>query len=158
MTRGTTSGSIGLLLTLPLLAAGQAPPPPSLAERLGFSPTAIVLIVNGDDVGVSHAANQASIASLERGLMTNDYFQFPKDQAVSPEQRAAFKAYLRKRAQGVSNAHNPLIMENGAEWKQVSVSAKDAQLLELRSERTFLVSTHDPARVEPFATTRLALA
>jgi heme exporter protein A len=34
----------------------------------------------------------------------------------------------------------------------------DAQLAELRGERTFLVSTHDPARVEPFATTRLALA
>jgi ABC-type multidrug transport system ATPase subunit len=34
----------------------------------------------------------------------------------------------------------------------------DAQLAELHGERTFLVSTHDPARVEPFATTRLALA
>jgi heme exporter protein A len=33
----------------------------------------------------------------------------------------------------------------------------DAQLAELRGERTFLVSTHDPARVEPLATTRLAL-
>ena len=34
----------------------------------------------------------------------------------------------------------------------------DAQLAELRGERTFLISTHDPARVEPLATTRLALA
>ncbi|HEY8316495.1 MAG TPA: ABC transporter ATP-binding protein [Gaiellaceae bacterium] len=34
----------------------------------------------------------------------------------------------------------------------------DAQLAELRGERTFLVSTHDPVRVEPFATTHLALA
>jgi ABC-type multidrug transport system ATPase subunit len=34
----------------------------------------------------------------------------------------------------------------------------DAQLAELRGERTFLVSTHDPARVEPLATTHLALA
>jgi heme exporter protein A len=34
----------------------------------------------------------------------------------------------------------------------------DAQLEELRDERTFLVSTHDPARVERLATTRLALA
>jgi len=33
----------------------------------------------------------------------------------------------------------------------------DAQLLELHGERTFLVSTHDPQRVEPLATTRLAL-
>jgi ABC-type multidrug transport system ATPase subunit len=34
----------------------------------------------------------------------------------------------------------------------------DLQLAELHRERTLLVSTHDPARVEPFATTRLALA
>jgi heme exporter protein A len=34
----------------------------------------------------------------------------------------------------------------------------DAQLAELRGERTFLVSTHDPARVEPLATNRLTLA
>jgi heme exporter protein A len=34
----------------------------------------------------------------------------------------------------------------------------DAQLAELRGERTFLVSTHDPARVEPLASGRLALA
>jgi ABC-type multidrug transport system ATPase subunit len=34
----------------------------------------------------------------------------------------------------------------------------DAQLEELHGERTFLVSTHDPGRVERFATTTLALA
>ena len=34
----------------------------------------------------------------------------------------------------------------------------DAQLAELRGERTFLVSTHDPGRVAPLASGRLALA
>ena len=34
----------------------------------------------------------------------------------------------------------------------------DAQLQELHGVRTFLVSTHDPERVEHLATTRLALA
>jgi ABC-type multidrug transport system ATPase subunit len=34
----------------------------------------------------------------------------------------------------------------------------DAQLAELRGERTFLVSTHDPVRVEPFATVQVALS
>ncbi len=38
------------------------------------------------------------------------------------------------------------------------VELLDTQLRELRGERTFLVSTHEPARVEPFATTRVALA
>jgi heme ABC exporter ATP-binding subunit CcmA len=34
----------------------------------------------------------------------------------------------------------------------------DEQLQELRATRTFLVSTHEPQRVEPYATTQLALA
>jgi len=34
----------------------------------------------------------------------------------------------------------------------------DAQLAELRRERAFLVSTHDPARLERYATARLELA
>jgi heme ABC exporter ATP-binding subunit CcmA len=34
----------------------------------------------------------------------------------------------------------------------------DAQLAELRAERTFLLATHEPARVEPHASARLALA
>jgi heme exporter protein A len=38
------------------------------------------------------------------------------------------------------------------------VELLDAQLTELRGERTFLVSTHDPDRVEPFATAQVALA
>ena len=34
----------------------------------------------------------------------------------------------------------------------------DAQLAELRGERTFLLATHEPARLVPFASGRLALA
>jgi ABC-type multidrug transport system ATPase subunit len=34
----------------------------------------------------------------------------------------------------------------------------DQQLQELRNDRTFLVSTHDPQRVDALATTRLAFA
>jgi heme exporter protein A len=37
------------------------------------------------------------------------------------------------------------------------VELLDAQLAELVGERTFLVSTHDPARTDRFATTRLVL-
>ena len=34
----------------------------------------------------------------------------------------------------------------------------DSQLAELRAEKTFLVATHDPGRIERLATARLALA
>jgi len=41
---------------------------------------------------------------------------------------------------------------------EAGVELLDAQLAELRGERTLVVSTHDPARVEPLASGRLALA
>jgi chitin disaccharide deacetylase len=69
-----------LLLTAALVLLARPTPTTatrSLAERLGFSSTDIVLIVNGDDVGVSHAANMATIASLERGLMTSATVMVP---------------------------------------------------------------------------------
>ena len=66
-----------LAVVLVQAAGARQPPSPSLAERLGFSATDRILIVNGDDVGVSHAANQASIASLERGLMTSATIMVP---------------------------------------------------------------------------------
>ncbi|WP_439539477.1 phage portal protein [Sphingomonas sp.] len=82
-------------------------------------------------IGINLATREYTSGQFERGLMTGDYFQFPAGQTLSREQRAAFKAYLLKRAQGVANAHNPLLLENGGEWKRVAVTAKDAQLLEL---------------------------
>lgn len=82
-------------------------------------------------IGINMATRDYTAGQFERGLLTNDFFQFPEGQSVTPAQRAAFKEYLRKRAQGVANAHNPLIIENGGEWKRVSITAKDAQLLEL---------------------------
>lgn len=82
-------------------------------------------------IGINLATREYTSGQFERGLLTNDYFQFPSGTTITREQRAAFQAYLRKRAAGVANAHNPLLIENGGEWKRVSVTAKDAQLLEL---------------------------
>lgn len=44
---------------------------PSLAERLGYPADARLLIINGDDVGMCHTANLATIEGLERGLLTS---------------------------------------------------------------------------------------
>ncbi|HTL54845.1 MAG TPA: polysaccharide deacetylase family protein [Candidatus Limnocylindrales bacterium] len=48
-----------------------------LSERLGYKPTDRLLIINGDDVGMCHAANEATIESLERGLMTSATIMVP---------------------------------------------------------------------------------
>lgn len=80
-------------------------------------------------IGIGIASREYTARQFESGLMTNDYFSFEEE--VSKEQRAAFKEYLRRRAAGVANAHNPLLLEKGGEWKRLAVTAKDAQLLEL---------------------------
>ena len=49
----------------------------SLAERLGYKSTDKVLIINGDDVGMCHAANLATIESLEHGLMQSATIMVP---------------------------------------------------------------------------------
>ena len=52
-----------------LMHDSQAAQAASLAERLGYKPTEKLLIVNGDDSGMCHAANLATIECLEAGAM-----------------------------------------------------------------------------------------
>lgn len=66
-----------LLLALPTLALAQSPPEATLAERLGYGAGDRLLIVNGDDLAMSHAANAASFDALERGLMTSASIMVP---------------------------------------------------------------------------------
>lgn len=80
-------------------------------------------------IGIGLASRDYTARQFETGLLTNDYFSF--EEAITPEQRAAFKEYLRSRAAGLNGAHNPLLLEKGGEWKRLGVTAKDAQLLEL---------------------------
>lgn len=49
----------------------------SLAERLGYKATDKILIVNGDDAGMCHSANLASIESLEKGAMRSATLMVP---------------------------------------------------------------------------------
>jgi hypothetical protein len=67
-----------LLTVLTSFASRQAPNNfPSLAERLGYKAADRILILNGDDVGNSRAANVASIDSMEKGLMTSGTIMVP---------------------------------------------------------------------------------
>jgi len=57
--------------------------------------------------------------------------------------------------------HDPTLLVLDEPYTALDVQGAellDAQLAELREEQTVLVSTHDPGRMEPLATTRLALA
>lgn len=57
--------------------AGRAAEKPSLAERLGYKATDKLLIVNGDDAGMCHQANLATIECMEKGLMRSATIMVP---------------------------------------------------------------------------------
>jgi predicted glycoside hydrolase/deacetylase ChbG (UPF0249 family) len=48
-----------------------------LAVRLGYPADAKLLIINGDDCGMCHTANLATIECLEKGLMTSATLMVP---------------------------------------------------------------------------------
>ena len=103
--------SVAALLLAATVTATPAPRAEtrSLAERLGYPRDAILLIVNGDDVGVSHAANQATIASLERGLMTSATIMVP----------APWFPEIAEYARSKKDASFGLHLVHTAEWKGV---------------------------------------
>jgi len=50
---------------------------PLLVERLGYRPGDRLLIINGDDAGMCHAANAATIDCMENGLMRSATIMVP---------------------------------------------------------------------------------
>lgn len=73
------AGALIAILLLMITRSGAQTPAPgrSLAERLGYKASDILLIVNADDVGMSHAANAATQAGMEKGLITSGTIMVP---------------------------------------------------------------------------------
>ncbi|MBI2948716.1 MAG: polysaccharide deacetylase family protein [Verrucomicrobia bacterium] len=80
----------------------------TLAERLGFQPTDKILIINGDDAGLSHAASAATIDALEHGLMTSATIMMPCPWV--PE----IAAYARSHPQADFGLH----LTHTSEWRK----------------------------------------
>lgn len=86
-----------ILTALPLLlscANSHSAEPPTLAERLGYKATDKILIVNGDDAGMCHSANLATIEALEKGQMRSATIMVPCP--WFPEIVAYAKSHLEK--------------------------------------------------------------
>ena len=107
-----------LLLALVYSHTACAQSAQTLAERLGYTASDKLLIVNGDDIGMSHAANAASIAAMEEGLMTSGTIMVPCP--WFPE----IAAYARENPEADFGLH----LTHTSEWKTYKwgpVSSKD---------------------------------
>ena len=66
-------GRLLCLLSLLTLHSGISPAQPkTVAERLGYPADSKLLIILADDVGVYHAANEASFTALNQGAVTSE--------------------------------------------------------------------------------------
>lgn len=65
--------SLALLLLSSTVSAQQR----SIAERLGYPADAKLLILHGDDLGVAHSVNVASLEALSRGDITSASIMMP---------------------------------------------------------------------------------
>lgn len=66
-----------VVVTVLGMADGGGAESKSLAERLGYKATDKLLIVNGDDVGMCHEANLATIECMEKGIMRTATMMVP---------------------------------------------------------------------------------
>jgi predicted glycoside hydrolase/deacetylase ChbG (UPF0249 family) len=58
-------------MLLPLLLSPTARAEKSFAERLGWKPSDVVVILHVDDVGMSHSSNLGAIETVEKGVATS---------------------------------------------------------------------------------------
>jgi hypothetical protein len=61
----------------------------STAERLGYPADARLLIINGDDIGMCHSANVATVAGLKEGILTSSSLMVPCSWANEAVQMSA---------------------------------------------------------------------
>jgi chitin disaccharide deacetylase len=151
---------LSAILTTGLAAAGShSAAAPTLAERLGYQAADRVLVINSDDVGMCHAANQAVIEAMERGLLTSGTIMVP---CPWFNEIAAYARAHPERSFGVHLCHT-------AEWKhyrwgpvapreQVPGLVDPEGCLWPSVEEVYAHSTPDEAFVEARAQIRKALA
>lgn len=83
-----------------------------------------------ETIGLSAAAEQFGARYFGNGTVVSGVLQTDNELSDSAYER--LKKDWASRHQGVSNAHNPAILEDGLKWQSLTVNPEEAQFLETR--------------------------
>jgi len=139
-----------MIVAVPSLSFGQArssisglqPATKTLPERLGYPPDAKLLIVHGDDLGMAHSVDAASIKAFESGLVTSGSIMVPCPWL--PE----IAAYARSHPEADLGLHLTLTSEwTSYRWGPVLSKDRVASLLD-KSGYLYLTETEAAAHLD----------
>jgi len=92
----------------------------------------VIRSVGQNSVGTAIAADEYSARFFSNDATPRGYIKFPDGKKLTDEQAKIIRDYWFEKHQGLSNSHLPAVLPNGAEFKEVTISAEDAQLIETR--------------------------
>lgn len=81
--------------------------------------------------GVALAADKSAGRAFKNGISVIGGVKM--DKALNPKQRKLLRESLRDDYSGAVNSGTPMILDNGLDWKQISLSPEDMQMLETRN-------------------------
>jgi predicted glycoside hydrolase/deacetylase ChbG (UPF0249 family) len=99
----------------------------NLAERLGYGPQERVLIIHADDVGVSHAANQAAFEGMASGSITCGSILVPCPWFAEVAQRCREHPKADLGVHLTLNSEYPQYRWRGVTGREAAPSLYDAQ-------------------------------
>jgi HK97 family phage portal protein len=87
----------------------------------------------GTTVRLTDVAQQFHVKSFDNGARPTGAVVLPADSDAGPEERKEMREEVERNTAGIDNAFRVMVLSGGAEWKQMSFSAVDAELINTRN-------------------------